>query len=194
LAYEAKGDEDKLKRLQLRCRDAVLPGIEWWKTDVIGRYIPRDMELYAAARVFSPKFVANHPDLTELSRMIDVLGSGDKPLFYPPEVDHLKSCLPFYVQRIYEEGPLAVEMPTLKWWRRHMMIFLPMVFAVRRIAVLLQTSASCERVLSQLNQVLREQQETQMLEDALETHLMARYNRRHTHHGSDNDDEDEQDE
>jgi hypothetical protein len=68
---------------------------------------------------------------------------------------------------------------TLDWWRPRAARFPGMTRALKKIACLGQTSASCERVFSMLEQVLCSQQEVHALEDYIETYLLARYNHRH---------------
>ena len=168
------------------------PAIDWWQDRVIGPngHLSSDMKVYAAARLVSPSFAATH-SLEEIRQCVRVLPTATneeprprfRPLFTADQVAAINTELDSD-KAAAEERKLVVvgdqPLSTVEWWRERKQEgrFPALIMALRKVAALLQTSASCERVFSQLDQVISQQQENNMLVDNMECFLWARYNRR----------------
>jgi len=175
----ANGDDAELSRLRLAALQMVLHAIKWWEVDVMGPngHLKNQLPLYFACRFINPKLAYIHSPQTCV-HFVETLGSCHPPLFTPIEVEEIQREMDSYRQELVH---LAMNDPhtTLDWWRPRAARFPGMTRALKKIACLGQTSASCERVFSMLEQVLCSQQEVHALEDYIETYLLARYNHRH---------------
>lgn len=109
--------------------------------------------------------------------MVEALGTPATPLFTSHEVTRIKDEQESFRQDLVGYALANDARSTLEWWKPRSHRFPAMVMALKKIACLNQTSASCERVFSILEQVLTSQQESQALGDYIEVYLMARYNR-----------------
>jgi len=154
------------------------PALEWWQSGVMGPagHLKDDLPFYFNCRFISPTFASTHAADTCIS-MVEALGTPATPLFTSHEVTRIKDEQESFRQDLVGYALANDARSTLEWWKPRSHRFPAMVMALKKIACLNQTSASCERVFSILEQVLTSQQESQALGDYIEVYLMARYNR-----------------
>ncbi len=162
------GNSIVMRQLVQYARNCIQPGLQYFTTQ-LGSSLKVPLAAFKAARLLSPQKVA---EMLPTASDVDQLSSF--PFVTSMMISNLKAELPSYVAKADGVDPSFCR---LRWWKNNC-TSLPHWSALARQVLLVQpSSAAAERVFLLLANSFSDQQ-TNALQDYIETSIMLQYNKR----------------